>query len=334
MTRLARGFEQLRGQETVINALQKAIEDGRLGHAILFSGPPGSGKSTLAMLTAQALNCEAEGLSPCEECLSCLKLARGNHPDVVVVEPQERSLKIDQLREVRGSFIYHNYEAESRVCIIEEAHKMTGAAAATLLKIMEEPPPQLVFILTTPYPSWLPATILSRCQHYGLQRLSDKKMESFLQETFPEASPEEIAMAVRLGEGIPGRALDVISQDEWVYRQEMVYGFGKKLISPVLAEHELFKEARNWAEREDLHVLMELLAMFFKDGLMWKLCGDEYSLPDESWEDFWNNCVFDDDLVLQNCLELVNNTRKRLLTNINTTLALENLFLQIRGRIC
>ena len=326
------GFNRLLGQDTASRALQGALKENRLSHALLFSGPPGSGKSTMAFLLAQAINCANRDAAPCEECRPCSKVAAGTHQDVVRVEPEKKSLKIDQLREVKKRFAYHTYETGSRVCILEDADKLTDAAAASLLKIMEEPSANLVFILTSSYPSQLPNTILSRCQRYVMQRLKDEQMTILLRQAKPEATSEEIAMAVNLGEGIPGRARDVLLNEEWEERRQTVYAAGEKMISTLVPEKDLLEEGQNWAQRTDLPDLLELLSVYFKDGLMWKICGDPMAMVDQGQKDFWQARQLTE-LELQKCLEIVNNSRRKLLSNINSTLALETLFLQIRGRM-
>ncbi len=326
------GFDRLFGQEKNIEVIKKLIAKGTLSHALLLTGPPGSGKSSLALLIAQALNCAQSAEGPCEICVSCRKIRDGNHADVIVVEPEERSIKIDPLREVKKRFIYYPQEQGIRVCLIEDAHCLTSAAAAALLKIMEEPPERLVFLLTTSYPSGLPSTILSRCQHYLMQRLDNMEMEEYLREFSPGATESEITLAKNLSEGLPGRAQDIVLNQVWGERREMVYNVGEKLISPDISEKELLGEAKKWVDREDLTQLLELLANFFKDGMVWKLSEDSFQLFDKDLHEFWREYKIGA-MKLKSCLELVNDTRKMLLTNINRLLGVENLFLQIRGRI-
>ncbi len=326
------GFDQLLGQEKNIEVIKKSISKGTLAHALLITGPPGSGKSSLALLIAQALNCVQKTEAPCEACLSCRKIKEGNHADVAVVEPEERSIKIDPLREVKKRFIYYPQEQGTRVCLIEDAHCLTPAAAAALLKIVEEPPDKLVFLLTTPYPSRLPSTILSRCQHYLMQRVDDIEMEEYLREISPGAAESEIALAKNLSEGLPGRARNIILNEVWGERREIVYNVGEKLLSPEISERELLEEAKRWVEREDLAQLLEMLSHYFKDGMIWKLSKDSSQLFDKDLHEFWMKYKIDA-MNLKSCLELINDTRKMLLTNVNKLLAVENLFLQIRGRI-
>lgn len=324
------GFERLAGQESITGVLRNSIAQGNLAHAVLFAGPDGSGKSTLALLVAGALNCTGEPV-PCEECISCRNVMKGQHPDVAFVEQDGRRIKIDQIREVKKKFFYFAHGRGKRVCLIDDAHNLTAEAAASLLKILEDPPDGLIFILTTAYPSRLPATILSRCQHYRMKRLSNEMMRELLKEIKPDVTEEELDLAVNQGEGIPGRARDIMLNEEWAKRRELVYELGKKLVTGDITERELLAEAKEWTDRKDLGQLMELFSFFMRDGLFWNLCRDPGMLSDAGLKSFWEHNIIDA-AVMKECLEILNNTRKMIQTNVSLVLAVETVFLQIRGR--
>lgn len=327
------GFERLVGQETTIKVLRHYLVSDRLPHALLFSGPQGTGKSTMALLIAQFLNCTAHA-PPCEDCIPCKGIAGGKYPDVVVVEAEGQSIKIDQIRAVRRQFVYIAHGPGRRVCIIENAHDLTPEAASSLLKILEEPPERLVFILTTLNPSRLPPTVVSRCQHFMMRRLSDRQMTDLLSAKSPESSEEDIDLAVKTGEGIAGRALEILVDAEWGVRRQEVYNLGAKLVAPgqPVVDRYLLDKAQSWVERKDLPYLLELLATFFRDGLFWSLCRDPVMLTDVTRQAFWEMQNASDS-VLMDCLKILNRTRRMLFSNVNSTLAIENVFLQIRRRV-
>ncbi len=332
MKELTLGFDRLSGQEAITAILKSAVKKGEPAHAILFSGPPGSGKSTISLLLAQALNCQSRDTVPCEVCNTCQQVQKGNHPDVIVIEPEDRWIWIDQLREARKNFFYFSYGPGNRVCIIEDADKFTLPAAANLLKILEEPPDKLVFVLNTSHPSRLPATILSRCHHFPLRRVGEDETKNLLRKVKPDISDNELNLAVKLGEGIPGRCLDIILNSKWEERQERVKFLVEKLFYHDVNERELISEAKKWEERDDLPELLELLSRYIKDGLVWKLSGDAHMIVYEESSNFWQKVAVNA-MVLKSCLEMIHNTRKMLLYNTNRLLALETLFLQIKGRI-
>ncbi|NLI70202.1 MAG: DNA polymerase III subunit delta' [Firmicutes bacterium] len=327
------GLERLVGQEMIIKVLRHYLVNDRLPHALLFSGPQGTGKSTMALLIAQFLNCTAPA-PPCGECISCKGIAAGRHPDVVVVEAEGQSIKIDQIRAARKQFVYIAHGPGRRVCIIEDAHDLTPEAASSLLKILEEPPERLVFILTTFNPSRLPPTVVSRCQHFMMRRLNDREMADLLSQKSPASSEEDIDLAVKMGEGIAGRALEILVDGEWGARRQEAYDLGARMVAPgqSAVDQYLLDRAQSWVERKDLPYLLELLATFFRDGLFWSLCRDPMMLTDITRQAFWEKHNTSDS-VLMDCLKILNRTRRMLFSNVNLTLAIENVFLQIRRRV-
>jgi DNA polymerase-3 subunit delta' len=164
-------FRDVIGHRRLVALLARSVERGSLPPSLIFAGPAGVGKRLVALATAQALNC----LSPvpagddrpadaCGTCAACTRIARGVHPDVIVVEPGDSgAIKIEQVRDVVDRAAYRPFEGRRRVVIIDEADALVPAAQNALLKTLEEPPPSSVFTLITPRPDVLLATVLSRC---------------------------------------------------------------------------------------------------------------------------------------------------------------------------
>ena len=150
------------GHDWAVTLLRRSLAGGRVAHAYLFSGPPQIGKTRLALELAQALNC-AQPDPPCGRCPSCLKIARGTHPDVRLVEGEGAggSLKIDQVRALQREAALAPYEGRYRVFILRQMDRATLEAANCLLKTLEEPPGHVVLGLTAVYPESLPLTIVS-----------------------------------------------------------------------------------------------------------------------------------------------------------------------------
>ena len=157
------------GHRRLIGLLARSVDRDTLPPSLLFSGPAGSGTRETAVATAQAINClspkgEGESRDSCGVCTACLRIARGAHPDVIVVSPGDNaSIKIEQVRDVIDRAGYKPFEGRRRVVIIDEADTMAPAAQNALLKTLEEPPPSSVFILVTARPDMLLATVQSRC---------------------------------------------------------------------------------------------------------------------------------------------------------------------------
>lgn len=159
-------FEEVVGQQAIVQTLRNAIEMERTGHAYLFCGPRGVGKTTMARLLAKALNC-AEGptASPCNTCPSCVEIAAGHAIDVLEIDAASNT-GVDSIRELRENARYAPSRDRFKVFIVDEVHMLSTSAFNALLKILEEPPEHIVFILATTERHKLPATILSRCQQF------------------------------------------------------------------------------------------------------------------------------------------------------------------------
>lgn len=197
-------WEQVVGQEHVKDVLKAALEQGRVGHAYLFSGPRGVGKTTTARLIAMTANCTSSGLKPCGECESCLSVRAGSHPDVLEIDAASNN-SVDDVRELREKVGLAAMRGGKKIYILDEAHMMSRAAFNALLKTLEEPPGHVIFILATTEPEKIIPTILSRCQHYRFRRLTAEeiagKLAGLAQNEGVSADPDALNLIGRLADG-------------------------------------------------------------------------------------------------------------------------------------
>src|SRR2546422_2306887 len=175
-------FEDVVGQKPIVQTLQNAIQMGRVGHAYLFSGPRGVGKTTTARILAKGLNC-AEGptITPCNHCPSCEEIASGKSIDVFEIDAASNT-GVDNIRELRESAKYAAARNRYKIFIIDEVHMLSASAFNALLKILEEPPSHVVFIMATTERHKLPATILSRCQQFTFRMISPGEIQAHLRQ--------------------------------------------------------------------------------------------------------------------------------------------------------
>jgi DNA polymerase-3 subunit gamma/tau len=175
-------FAELVGQQHVARTLQNALRQARIAHAYLFTGTRGIGKTTTARILAKALNCE-QGPSPepCNRCALCQAITLGNALDVMEIDGASNR-GIDEIRDLRERIRYAPTRSRYKIYIIDEVHMLTEHAFNALLKTLEEPPPQVVFIFATTEPQKVPITILSRCQRFDFRKVTSPEIARCLGE--------------------------------------------------------------------------------------------------------------------------------------------------------
>jgi DNA polymerase-3 subunit gamma/tau len=168
------------GQEHIVGTLRRAIEKDRVAHAYIFTGTRGVGKTTTARILARALNCEkGPTVSPCGECTACKEILSGSSLDVMEIDGASNN-SVDDVRELRDNIGYSSMAGRYRVVVIDEVHMLSKSAFNALLKTLEEPPQNVIFILATTEPLKIPATIHSRCQRYDFRRVSAERIAAHL----------------------------------------------------------------------------------------------------------------------------------------------------------
>ena len=173
-------FGEVVGQKLIVQTLQNAIKLNRTGHAYLFCGPRGVGKTTMARILAKGLNC-AQGptIEPCNQCASCKEIAASQSMDVLEIDAASNT-GVDNVRELRDSARYAPSRDRNKIFIIDEVHMLSTSAFNALLKILEEPPPHVIFIMATTERQKLPATILSRCQQFVFRTIAPAEIQAHL----------------------------------------------------------------------------------------------------------------------------------------------------------
>ncbi|MGI5893924.1 MAG: ATP-binding protein [Candidatus Merdivicinus sp.] len=200
-------FDSFCGNQAAVRILRTAAQGVPRSHAYLFYGTEGTGKKTLANLFAQALLCGGEE-KPCGRCVACLKVLKGIHPDFTVVrKPADKSIiSVEQIRALREEIFIRPNESDYRVVLLEEAENMNIPAANALLKVLEEPPSYVIFLLTAGNERLLPETIVSRCTSIELFEVPLTQAQKWIEEQFPAADPAERQKALLYGRGNLGKS--------------------------------------------------------------------------------------------------------------------------------
>ena len=174
-------FDEVYGQQHIVKTLQNALINNKIGHAYLFTGPRGTGKTSIARLLAKALNCE-EGIGHiCNNCENCKTINSNSHPDVIEIDAASNS-RVEEIRNIIEQVRYAPIKGRFKVYIIDEVHMLSNNAFNALLKTLEEPPEQVIFILATTEPYKVLPTIISRCQRFDFTKIEQNQIKARLEE--------------------------------------------------------------------------------------------------------------------------------------------------------
>ena len=209
-------FEDLVGQDMITKTLKNALATKQTTHAYLFAGPRGTGKTSCAKLFAKALNCpnQVNG-DPCNECETCKAITAGRLNDVIEIDAASNN-GVEEIRDIRDKVKYAPTQADYKVYIIDEVHMLSTSAFNALLKTLEEPPANVVFILATTDPHKIPATIISRTQRFDFKRITSgailERMEYILKQKQFEYDKQALNVIARAAEGGMRDALSILDQ--------------------------------------------------------------------------------------------------------------------------
>jgi len=342
-------FRDVVNQDHAILLFRSAVRAGKVGHAYLLVGPSGVGRRTLALAFAQFLNCDRPDGDACGECDPCRRIISGNHPDVRMLDvargkffeaPEKdyrgKEIPIDQIRALRRDAAYPPYQGRRKVYIIADAERMNPNSSNSLLKILEEPPPRITFILVAESAVALLPTIVSRCQLVRCSYLSADQIERALVERW-KVGEERAGVLSALADGRLGRALEWAKSEERMAARDRLLDLlpaleeGDLLLrldaAEALVKETLVKEAQV-KEGDLLLELLDLAVLWYRDLLVWKQLQEPALLVNRDRQSQIARLAGEyGEAMLGARLEAVEAAKESLRRNVNARLALEKLFL-------
>lgn len=258
-------FGDVVGQEHIVKTLKNQIKNNNIGHAYLFSGTRGTGKTSTAKIFARAVNClNPINEEPCNECEICIDTLNDNIMDIVEIDAASNN-SVDDIRELRESVKYTPSKAKYKVYIIDEVHMLSQGAFNALLKMLEEPPSYVIFILATTEPHKIPATILSRCQRFDFKRVSSKdiasRMSYICKKENIEAEEKALSLIARNSQGALRDALSILDQCISFGNEKIEYNDVIELLGTVNID-ELFELSQSIIDentKKSLEILNEFI---------------------------------------------------------------------------
>lgn len=323
-------FNNIIGQEQMIEHFKSAIEMDKVSHAYIIQGDYDSGKKLMASVFAKALQCEQKGTEPCNHCTSCLQADTGNQPDIIYVSHEKpNSIGIHDVREqINGSIGIKPYSSDYKIYIVDEAEKMTAEAQNALLKTIEEPPAYaVIFLLTTNLGKLLP-TILSRCVVLNIQPVKDELIKRHLLSLGVEERQAEFCTAFSMGN--VGKAIRVATSEEFnEIKNDCVHMLKYAKDMQVYELIQAVKELTKY--KLQIYDYLDFMLMWYRDVLLLKATGNANSLIYQeeysSIRDRGNQSSYEG---IQKIIEEIEKAKVRLRANVNFELTIELLWLTIK----
>lgn len=325
------GFKDIYGQKHIIEHFQNAIKTGSVSHAYIIHGERSSGKEFIAKIFAMTLQCEKQGLDPCNECHSCKQALSMNHPDIIrLTHEKPATIGVEDIRMgINNDIVKKPYSSERKIYIINEAEKMTVQAQNALLKTLEEPPSYAVILLLTSNLEALLPTIISRCVVLNMKPVSDELVKEYLmtQVHIPDYKADVCTAFAR---GNLGKAKALAASEEFDNIKTEAVSLLKYIrdmeITDILSAIKKINEYKI-----DINDYLDILAVWYRDVLLFKATNDA------------NHLIFKDEIQyikkvadqstyegIEIIIDALEKAKARILANVNFDLTMELLLLTIK----
>ena len=325
------GFRDIIGQEQIKEHLKNALSSGKISHAYIINGEKSSGKEFIARVFAMALQCEKEGVEPCQECHSCKHALSDNHPDIIrVMHEKPNTISVDDIRaQINNDVGIKPYSSAHKVYIVNEAEKMTVQAQNAILKTLEEPPEYAVILLLTTNVNSILPTILSRCVVLNMKPVADELVKKYLMEKL-QVPDYKAEVCVSFARGNIGKAKALAASEDFENVKTEALSLLKYIRDMEL--NEIIAAVKKINEYKlEVSDYLDICAIWYRDLLLFKATNDV------------NHLVFREEIQalrvaaqrssyegIENILKALETAKKRLDANVNFELTMELLMLTIK----
>ena len=324
-------FKDIYGQKQIVEHFQNALKTEKISHAYIINGERSSGKEFIAKIFAMALQCENEGIDPCNECHSCKQALSGNHPDIIkVTHEKPATVGVEDIRNsVNNDVVIKPYSSKWKIYIINEAEKMTVQAQNALLKTLEEPPAYAVILLLTSNPEALLPTIQSRCVVLNMKPVPDDIVKNYLMQELhiPDYKADVCTAFAR---GNLGKAKALAASEEFDNIKTEAVSLLKYIREMEITDiMSAIKKINDY--KIDINDYLDILSVWYRDVLLFKATNDA------------NHLIFKDEIQyikkvsnqsayegIEIILDALEKAKARLRANVNFDLTMELLLLTIK----
>ena len=323
-------FGNVTGQKQIVESLQDAIINDKVGHAYVFTGSEGIGKRTIAKVFSALLLCDSQiGANSCDDCVSCKLFKEGSNPDFITIKPTGNTIGVDEIRNIQADIIIKPVYSKRKVYLIIDADKMTLQAQNCLLKTLEDPPYYGIIILTVTNYYALIETIRSRLLRNSFNRNTDVEVRDLIKSKF-NIKPSEIDFIIASSNGIIGTALKLAESDEFRKLRdntiELLFKLEKVNLSEIFSFYEFFEK-----NKSDIDDILEIMVTIYRDILVLDETGNQNMLINCDKIDIINSNakMFTIRKLLRN-ISLLVTTRLNLKYNANFQLSMEVMLVKLQ----
>jgi len=323
------GFSKIVGHKRQIEFLKKAIVNNHLSHGYIFDGEEGLGRRLVAIEFIKAVYCLEHENDACGVCANCVKIDTGNHPDLLMIEPEGNSIKNKQVEELQSFISMKPYESSMKTVIVARGNTMTTSAQNRLLKVLEEPAGEVMIIIISENVEGLLPTIKSRCQRMRFNKLSREEIEGYISKNYSLEQEDLTAVAI-FSEGSIGKAVEFVDSDVFQIGRknilELIYAMHKKDLIKVFEVCEIFEE-----QKENILQLLDFMILLYRDILFLNEVRDvEVLINFDLKEDIKALTRIVPEEKIIRYIDLIEECKSALSSNVNTKIAIETLLFNIQ----